>query len=357
MVTRVTRRGDAATLPARAAACYKSGMKLRRMLRALSIPLLVSFAAARPLPPAAPPQAPEAHYRAFDARGRAVRLDEIVEAFAGADVVVIGESHNDALGHLLEAELLRRADEKFSAPGGRGTRPVALSLEMFERDVQLVLDEYLGGLISERHFLLSSRPWRNYQTDYRPLVEYAKGRGLAVIAANAPARYVSRVTANGPKSLEALSPAARAWLPPLPFAPASEAYAAKFRSFLRSEEARAAAPHAAPAPNPHAPNPHGAGAAAGPLHLLDAQNLRDAAMAHAVGEHLRRNERALVVHVNGAFHSEGRLGVPEHLKLYRPRARVLVVTILPEGFPDFDAARHAAAGDFVILTDPALPRS
>jgi uncharacterized iron-regulated protein len=353
-------------------------MKSRRALRALSIPLLAALAAQTVA--AAAPQTPAAHFRAFDARGRAVGLAEIVAALDGADVLILGETHDDAVAHMLEAELLRLADERASERGR--ARAVTLSLEMFERDVQLVLDEYLAGLISERHFMLSSRPWRNYQSDYRPLVEYAKGRQLPVIAANAPARYVSRVTANGPASLAALSAAARAWLTPLPFAPASEAYAAKFNRFLRSEEARAAsphqrppawatpgaqAPHAAP-PNPHAvpPNPHaaappqgphGAGAAPGAFHLLDAQNLRDASMAHAISEHLRANERALVVHVNGAFHSEGRLGVPEHLKLYRPRARVLVVTLLAEGFTDFDAARHPATGDFVILTDPALPRT
>jgi uncharacterized iron-regulated protein len=342
-------------------------MKFGKAFPALCILLLVTCAAQQVLPAAPRRQAPAAHYRAFDARGRSVTLAEIAGALDRADVIIIGESHNDALAHLLEAELLRLADERLTAGGGRDARAVALSLEMFERDVQHVVDEYLGGLISERHFLLSSRPWRNYQTDYRPLVEYAKGRRLPVIAANAPARYVSRVTANGPKSLAALSPAARAWLPPLPFAPASEAYAAKFRAFLRSEEARAASPHQPPpawaapgATPPHAappPNPHAAGAAAGPLHLLDAQTLRDASMAHAISEHLRRHERALVVHVNGVFHSEGRLGVPEHLKAYRPQARVLVVTILSEGYPDFDAARHAAAGDFIILTDPALPRS
>ena len=351
-------------------------MKFGKALPALSILLLVNCAAQQVFPAARLRQAQAAHYRAYDARGRAVRLAEIAEALDRADVLIVGELHNDAVGHLVEAELLRLADERARAAGGGGPRAVALSLEMFERDVQHVLDEYLAGLISERHFLLSSRPWRNYQTDYRPLVEYAKGRGLAVIAANAPARYVSRVTANGPQSLAALPPLARGWLPPLPYAPASDAYAAKFRSFMQTEEARSASPHAAPpawaapgatAPhavppaNPHAapPNPHGAGAgaAAGPIHLLAAQTLRDAAMAHAISEHLGKHRGSVVVHFNGAFHSEGRLGVPEHLKTYRPQARVIVVTILSEGYPDFDPARHAASGDFVILTDPALPRS
>jgi uncharacterized iron-regulated protein len=78
-------------------------------------------------------------------------------------------------------------------------------------------------------------------------------------------------------------------------------------------------------------------------------------MAHAITEHLRRSSGALVVHVNGTFHSEERMGVPEHVRHYRPQARVLVVTILKgDGFPAFDAARLGRLGDFIILTDPAL---
>jgi uncharacterized iron-regulated protein len=356
-------------------------MKLRRFVPIL----LLAALAAQPALAAGQfmTQAPAQHYRAFDRQGRAANVEQVVEALAGADVLFIGETHDDAIAHLLEVELLRRADERYGAQASGRGRTVALSLEMFEADVQTVLDEYSAGLISERHFLLSSRPWGNYETDYRPLVEYARGRALPVIAANAPARYVNRVSNRGPASLTALSAAARAWLPPVPYAPASEAYAVKFRSFLSGESARAASPHAPaanqpgvaagparqPAPpaapqqpppariNPHAAPPprgaHGAGS-----FLLDAQNLRDASMGYRVAEFLSRNPGALVVHVNGRFHSESRLGAPEHLVRYRPGARAVVVTILRgEGFPAFDAARHAGLGDFVILTDPDIPPS
>jgi len=333
-------------------------------------------------------QTPAPHYRAFDAQGRPASVGQIVEALAAAGVLFVGETHDDAVAHMLEAELLRRAHERFGAPAaGAGAedkaRRVALSLEMFEADVQTVLDEYAAGLISERHFLLSSRPWRNYETDYRPLVEYARGHGLPIIAANAPARYVNRVSTHGTASLARLSAAARGWLPPIPYAPASEAYAAKFRGFLNAESARAASPHTpaanhpapgagaaparqaaqqpAPSPPPTRVNPHAApphGAHGGSSFLLDAQNLRDVSMAHRIADFLARNRSALVVHVNGRFHSEGRLGAPEHLARYRPETRAVVVTILRgEGFPDFDAARHAGLGDFVILTDPAVPPS
>ncbi|HEU4596044.1 MAG TPA: ChaN family lipoprotein [Pyrinomonadaceae bacterium] len=321
-----------------------------------SILLLITLAAQTGMaqtPTVAPPT-PEAHYRAFDKQGRRVTLQEVVEALGAADVLLVGETHNDPVAHLLEAELLRRADERFGRADSRGRRPVALSLEMFERDVQLVLDEYLGGLIGERHFLSSSRPWKNYQTDYRPLVEYARVQKLPVIAANAPARYVSRVSASGPDSLASLSAAAKGLLPPLPFPPASREYGAKFTRFMRGDAPAHPTPNASTAQAPA--NPHAAHG--GASFLLEAQTLRDASMGHSIAEFLKQRPDALVVHVNGKFHSEERLGVAEQLQHYRPRARVLVLTIVPgEGFPDFDAARVGGLGDFIILTDPALPRS
>jgi uncharacterized iron-regulated protein len=294
-------------------------------------------------------------YKAFDSKGRAVKLEEIIEALDNADVLFVGETHDNATAHAVEAELLRRADERYSQGAGK-RRAVALSLEMFERDVQKVVDEYLGGLISERHFLLSSRPWNNYVTDYKPLVEYAREHRLPVIAANAPARYVSRVNAEGPASLSSLSKEARAWLPPLPFPEASAAYASKFNSFMSGGRTAATTPAAGTQPaqqtpaNPHAQttNPHGG------MHLLEAQTLRDASMAYAISEFLKRGGGPLVVQVNGTFHSEERMGVPEHLAHYRKRARVVVVTIVPDaGRTGFDAASMSVLGDFVVLTDPA----
>jgi uncharacterized iron-regulated protein len=287
---------------------------------------------------AAGAQAPAPHYRAFDAKGNAVTLQAIVDSLEHADVLFVGETHDNGVAHLVEAELLRRTDETYG-PASTRRRALALSLEMFERDVQTVLDEYLAGLITERHFLLSSRPWKNYETDYRPLVEYAREHRLPVIAANAPARYVSRVSSQGSDSLRALPQVAvKSWLPPLPFPAASEGYAAKFNQFMGGATS---APAAGATASPH-----------GGLHLLEAQTLRDASMAYAISEYLKRGRDPLVVQVNGTFHSEERMGVPEQLAHYRSKARVVVVTIVPaDGFPDFDAATQGRLGDFVIITE------
>jgi uncharacterized iron-regulated protein len=92
--------------------------------------------------------------------------------------------------------------------------------------------------------------------------------------------------------------------------------------------------------------------------MLDSQSLWDATMADSIAKIQKNHKNALVVHLNGGFHSENRLGAVEHLLKYNPKARVVVITMKSvEHFPNFDAAKDANAGDFVILTDPKLPRS
>ena len=161
-------------------------------------------------------------------------------------------------------------------------------MEMFERDVQIVVDEYLGGLISEQHFLLSSRPWPNYKTDYRPLVELAKEKHLDVVAANAPRRYVNMVSRNGRDSLNALSDQAKSWLAPLPYPEPSDAYKTKFNNLMAGNTGDPAAkmsPNAA-------------------TNLIYSQSLWDATMGNSVANYLKQNKGALVVHLNGGFHTE-----------------------------------------------------
>ena len=46
-------------------------------------------------------------------------------------------------------------------------------MEMFERDGQVVLNEYLAGLIDEKLFQSDCKLWNNYE-DYKPIVLFAK---------------------------------------------------------------------------------------------------------------------------------------------------------------------------------------
>lgn len=282
-------------------------------------------------PASAPSQAVQRNFTVFDGKGNPSTIEKIVEAAGAAEVIFLGENHDDAVAHELQAAIFRSVVERYSAG-----RSVSLSFEMFERDVQIVLDEYLKGQITEAQFLASSRPWNNYKTDYRPLLEFAREKRLPVVAANPPRRYVNMVSRMGRGALEGLSKQAKKFLPPLPYPLPSEAYSSKFKALMGN----------------------GPEVRAGLVNILDSQTLWDSGMANAVIRQVKRTKNPLVVHINGSFHTEGRLGTAEQLLSYRKKTRFLVVTIRYEdSFAVFDPAKHSDLGDFVILTDKKVPRS
>jgi len=308
------------------------------------------------------------HFRVFRADGTPASLDDVVGAMAKVDAVLIGEIHTDPVGHWIESELFRRALEVAGAGDDAGARrAVALSMEMFERDVQHILDEYLQDLITESQFKSSARPWEHYDEDYRAMVEMAKAVGAPVLAANAPRRYVNRVSRLGSSGLEALPLRARSSLPPLPYPPPTQAYRDEWNALMSGmvmesqcpapepteEEKPAGMPPTGMPPGPPAGMPSHGGSFM--ENGLLAQTLWDASMAHVITSFLDLNPGALVLHMVGGFHVNNHTGTPEKVQFYRPGTRSLVVHMeLAEDFRTFDPAEHAGRGDFVILTDEAL---
>jgi len=303
-------------------------------------------------------------FRVYDAEGRARSFAHILEALDEADAVLVGESHDDRVGHGVEAQLLVRAAQRFGAVEEGGRRPVVLSLEMFERDVQYILDEYLAGLITEDQFLASARPWDRYRTDYRPMVEFARAHGLPVVAANAPRRYINRVSRLGPASLAELPEEARRFLPPLPFPGPSRAYRQEWDAVMAEMMAEAADgsgaeavgdarpedPHEETEPSPHDP-PGEEPATHDTGYALYAQALWDAAMGEAVAHALEARPGALVVHFAGSFHVARGTGIPERLPEYRPGTRVLTVVLRPvDDILAWEDEEHEELADFVVLT-------
>ncbi len=269
-------------------------------------------------------------FRVYRSDGAPSSMDAVYEAIERADVVFIGERHNDPVSHAIERWIWEKALE------GYASRRAALSLEMFSRDAQYILDEYLSGLITEAHFTSSANPWQNYDIDYRPLVEAARHAGADVIAANAPRRYANMVSRGGPTATRVLTDAARRHLAPWPWAAPSPAYRAEWNAIME-----------------------GAHMADTDLdNMLQAQTLWDATMAYSIAEYLVRYPEALVVHAVGAFHVESFTGIPEHLTRYRPSARQVVVTVVSEDdIAAFDAERHSGLADFVVIGSAALPRT
>ncbi|MEM9828812.1 MAG: ChaN family lipoprotein, partial [Planctomycetota bacterium] len=236
---------------------------------------------------------------------------------------------------------------------------LVLSLEMFERDIQPIIDEYLDDLITEDQLRKDARAWNNYQSDYSPLVVWAKENHLDVIAANAPRRYVSLVGRRGRDALLKVKAPADRGLPPLPYAEASPAYAKKFRDIMKKmrEKMRQKAKDDSPKQE-REPQSAAGGRTKGSGDALDAQSLWDATMAYSIAERLMAKPESRVFHVCGSFHVADSMGIPEHLLRYRPGTRLFIVNIAAtSSFPTADADDPPGQADFVILTDGKLPRT
>ena len=80
-------------------------------------------------------------YKLFREDGKKVKFDKMVAAASEADIVLFGELHNNPIAHWLQLELTKELYEK-------GGKELVLGAEMFEADNQMIMDEYLAGLIS-----------------------------------------------------------------------------------------------------------------------------------------------------------------------------------------------------------------
>ena len=244
-----------------------------------------------------------------------------------ADVIFLGEEHNSTPGHRVQLALIEQLHR---------LRPnLVVSLEMFERDVQGTLRDYLQGHIDETEFLARSRPWSNYRVDYRPIVEFASQHRLEVVASNIPRRIASAI-ARG----EAAAPEDNCYLPRHTTAP-DDAYAARFRAVMQQ---------------------HGGTLEADKLErYYQAQCLKDDCMAESIAAAFasRRHRWPLVVHLCGRFHSDLGYGTVQRLQSRMPLLNTLVVSMeaiepsaLQQLDPESDELRDARSRCHLLVVVP-----
>lgn len=268
---------------------------------------------------------PYAIYEVADSRY--IDLPTLVQDLTTADVVFFGEYHDDPVTHRLEYELLRRL--------GASREQVVLGLEMFGRDVQGVLGEYVSGEISEEEFLRTSRPWPNYAADYRPMVALAKERGWDVIATNLPQALASGIARGGLQSLETL-PADQRRFAAAEIECPTGAYWERFVEAIT--ESADSSGHVAVSEDDPMFRP-----------MFEAQCARDEAMAETIAA--VSGQGSLVYHVNGAFHSDYRLGIVPRLLRRRNGLEVRVISAIPiEDLSAPDLEEYLDRADYLIFT-------
>ena len=306
---------------------------IRSVRLALAASLLFTGACASsgraPVTTAASPAA----LRVYDSKAaKFISFEQLIDAAAKVDVVFFGEQHDDPATHSAEAAVLAAIGAK------RGE--VTLTMEMFERDVQPLLDQYLAGTISEKNFLDGARPWDRYATDYRPMVELSRVHGWPVIAANVPRRIASAVSRKGLAVLDTMAKSERAFAAAENLCP-KDAYYTKFAQTMTGHGAGGGPPTAADA----------ASMARMTDLFYEAQCVKDETMGESIANALAKWPGRIVYQVDGAFHSDAGLGTAARVKRRVPAVKSVVLTGVPVAdLAKADPREHVERADYVLFT-------
>ena len=286
------------------------------LLKKVLIPLILLFLM---LPLSASADKPA--YIIYQKDGRQVPYSTLADVALTYPVIMFGELHNNAVAHWLQLELTKSL--------ASDPRPLAVGMEMFEADNQVLIDEYFSDLISQGNFEREVRLWNNYNTDYKPILEFARTNDVRLIATNIPRRYASAVHRNGLEVLDQFSAEAQRWMAPLPITVDTEL--PMYKAMLEMMGG-----HGTP-------------------NLIYAQAVKDATMAWFIHRNLYGGVRFL--HLNGSYHSDNYEGINWYLKRLVPEIRILTITTIEADDPADVQPDQLQKADFTIVVASSMTKT
>lgn len=257
-------------------------------------------------------------YKIYNSKGKEVSFHTLVKQANAMDLVLFGEFHDNPISHWLQLELTQQL---FAVHGTN----LQLGFEMFEQDQQKQLDAYLKGNIKEEQLKDSLRLWPNYQTDYAPLINFAKEKSVSCIATNIQRKYASLLFKKGRTALDTLPQAIKNQMAPLTFT---------FDTTLSQYQAmKEMGAHMGP----------GMG-----WRMVEAQAIKDATMAHFILHNPWRQPQTVHLHFNGAYHSDFYQGIMWYVQKEAPQTRILTIsTVSQENVKQLEK-EHFGRADFII---------
>lgn len=253
-------------------------------------------------------------YTLYTKKGKKVSYKKMQRTLAKKDIVFFGEMHNNAIAHWLQLAFTKDCDQ---------TRDLVLGAEMFEQDNQEALDRYLQGKITAKQLDSQARLWKNYPTDYAPLVNYAKANSIPFAATNIPRRYAALVARGGFAALDTLPALAKNWMAPLPME-----YDPNLPGYKKMLEMMPG---------------HGG------ENLPKAQASKDATMAWFILKYFQPGK--LFIHFNGTYHSENGEGILWYLQKSRPELRLgSIATVVQKDTGKLEA-EHRGKADFILCVE------
>jgi uncharacterized iron-regulated protein len=137
--------------------------------------------------------------------GEAVALEEIVGKLGDAELVYVGESHDEQIHHDFQLHVIRSMFE--------AGEPVAVGLEMMQARDQAALDAFIAGEMDEEEFEgIFLRNWGEMWPLYRDIFRYCREHRIPMVALNVPRAITRKVAREG---FASLTEAERGELPPV----------------------------------------------------------------------------------------------------------------------------------------------
>lgn len=270
-------------------------------------------------------------YRIFNSKGKSVGYEDLLKAAKEADVVFFGEEHSNPICHWLELELTK---DLYEAKKDK----FAVGMEMLETDNQLLLNEYLYKMIRKKDFESEAKLWKNYPTDYSPIVDFAREKGINLYATNIPRRFAALVNLKGFEGLDSINAAERGLMAPPRI---------KYNPDLGCYKNMLAAMGDAAAMHDMA-------------NLPKAQAMKDATMAWFIFKNLSI-EGMTFLHINGSYHSDDHEGIVWYLKEYHKRTAntlkiITISSVEQANISKLDTASLHKA-DFILCIPESMPKS
>ena len=249
-------------------------------------------------------------YQFYTQTLKSTSYEKLLKQAAGADVVLFGELHNNPICHWLELQL---AKDLYALKGNN----LVLGAEMFETDDGPALAAYVGGQTTGEEFAKQARLWPNYDTDYRPLVDYAREQKVRFVATNVPRRYASLVARQGLAALDTISATAKKQMMPLPLT--VDLTLPGYKNMLTMMDGSA---HGSTTATPHETS--GSAEQTPAANFARAQAIKDATMAYFILQN--RSAGQTFLHLNGAYHSNNFEGINWYLKKQNPKLTIMTIS-------------------------------
>lgn len=237
----------------------------------------------------------------------------MLEKLSRAQVVYLGEQHDQFSHHQLQLEVIRYLHEQ--------GLPVRIGLEMFQQQFQPVLDRYLNHEIDFQTLLRDSEyfsRWGYSPRLYQPILEYARAQQLPLVALNIASEITRQIAVGG---LKALNEDDRAQLPK-DFDTRNVAYKERLQAiYFEHDHARED----------------------GFQNFYEAQLAWDEGMAQAIDTDVEAHPESRWVVLVGAGHLAYRSGIPARVKTLSAAQQIVVIPD-PEAF-----ALQPGLADFVLF--------